>query len=232
MISIEEQHELLTAIAGRLKNRVTAYAIGGTAMMFLGFKEATADIDLVFTQEKERKEFIRAIEELGFDTIDTTILYRKKEDVPIMYRLKETRLDLFLNKVISFIFSKGMQERHIQIHEYGDKMNLLIAHPQDVIIMKCATDREKDIDDARTIIRSIDINWDTLTEEANAQVKLVKEDTLLELGYFLEKLQMTGTDVPDEVLDNIYELLGRQIDTKRLQIKSKQSAGINKQKYK
>ena len=38
MISIEDQQKLLLNISRRIKKPITAYAVGGTAMMFLGFK--------------------------------------------------------------------------------------------------------------------------------------------------------------------------------------------------
>ena len=48
MITMEEQQSLFIAVGRRLSRRVTAYAVGGTAMMFQGFKDETLDIDLVF----------------------------------------------------------------------------------------------------------------------------------------------------------------------------------------
>ncbi|MBI4919148.1 hypothetical protein HY837_04405, partial [archaeon] len=47
MISIEAQQKLLLAVSTNLKKKITVYAIGGTAMMFLGLKNSTLDIDLV-----------------------------------------------------------------------------------------------------------------------------------------------------------------------------------------
>ena len=58
MISIEEQQKLMLAIAKKLNSRINIYAIGGTAMMFLGLKDTTLDIDLVFENEKDREIFI------------------------------------------------------------------------------------------------------------------------------------------------------------------------------
>ena len=54
MISIEKQQKLLLDISRKLKSPITVYAIGGTAMMFLGFKDATLDIDIVFENEGDR----------------------------------------------------------------------------------------------------------------------------------------------------------------------------------
>ncbi len=48
MINTEDQEALFTLISTYLKKNVTCYAIGGTAMMFYGYKTTTKDIDLVF----------------------------------------------------------------------------------------------------------------------------------------------------------------------------------------
>ena len=55
MISLEDQESLLQNIAKRLKKKITIYCVGGTAMMFLDLKEATLDIDLVFSNEDDKK---------------------------------------------------------------------------------------------------------------------------------------------------------------------------------
>ena len=51
MITIDQQQKLFLNVANMLKKKITAYAIGGTAMMFLGIKDATLDIDLVFEND-------------------------------------------------------------------------------------------------------------------------------------------------------------------------------------
>ena len=53
MITIDRQQQLLLTIAKKLPTKITVYAIGGTAMMFHGFKDATIDIDLVFESKKD-----------------------------------------------------------------------------------------------------------------------------------------------------------------------------------
>ncbi len=66
MINTKEQEELFRLIANYLEQDITCIAIGGTAMMFLGYKSTTKDIDLVFKNKLERDIFIKAIEKLGY----------------------------------------------------------------------------------------------------------------------------------------------------------------------
>ena len=66
MITYNDQMSLFKLIASNIKKNIECYAFGGTAMMFYGYKDTTKDIDLLFEAETLRKEFINAIEFLGF----------------------------------------------------------------------------------------------------------------------------------------------------------------------
>ena len=154
MITIDQQQKLLLNISRRLTKKITAYAIGGTAMMFLGFKDTTVDIDLVFENNKDRTVFKEAAKSLGYGEIDGINVYGVKRNTPDMLKLDDERFDLFVVEVIDFIFSEAMKQRAEQTHQFGEKLILKIANPHDIILMKCATDRLKDKDDARTMINA------------------------------------------------------------------------------
>ena len=74
MINVDEQQDLLQNIAKKLKRNITVYAVGGTAMMFHGIKDTTKDIDLVFDNEKDMKEFEDAAFALEIDEVSQPIL--------------------------------------------------------------------------------------------------------------------------------------------------------------
>lgn len=208
MISIDQQQKLLLNVSRRLKKKVTAYAIGGTAMMFLGFKDATLDIDLVFENEEDRDIFKEAIRSLGYQEMDGIKVYGVKRNKPEMFKLEDERFDLFVVQVIDFIFSDNMQKRAEQIRQFEDNLVLKIADPHDIILMKCATDRIKDKDDARKIINTVKIDWNILIEEAKHQIELGKDRAVFDLGCFLEELKnKMKVNVPKEVLDKLDELL-------------------------
>jgi len=138
MISIEEQQKLLLNAARKLKKKITAYAIGGTAMMVLGFKDFTLDIDLVFKNKKDKDTFKEAIKSIGYQDINPIQVYGKKKNQPEMLTLGDERFDLFVVRVIYFIFSDSMQKRAKQIHQFDKNLILKIADPHDIILMKCA----------------------------------------------------------------------------------------------
>ncbi len=186
-------------------------------MMLSGFKDATKDIDLVFENENDRTDFKNSAEELGYKKADACLVYGTRDNQPIMLTLGDERFDLFVNKVIDFIFSENMRKRATErIYQYGTNLILNIANPNDIILMKCATDRSKDEDDCRKIIQITTVDWDTIINEAEFQLKLGCERAILDLGDFLERLKkMLKDKVPQEVLDKLYDMLAKQIKEKK-----------------
>ena len=53
MINTQDQDQLFSLVANYLKSNLTCIAIGGTAMMFLGYKNTTKDIDLIFNDPRK-----------------------------------------------------------------------------------------------------------------------------------------------------------------------------------
>lgn len=216
MISIGDQNQLLIQIGNKLPKEITVYAIGGTAMMFLGLKDATMDIDLVFTNKKEIKMFKEAAISLGYREMDSARVYGVQNNCPEMISLGTSHFDLFTLKVIDFIFSKNMQERATQTHQFGKNLKLKIADKHDIIIMKCATRRMKDEEDIVNIVKyNPPIEWDTIIKEIKVQVSLGKETAFLEMGNVIEKLIYTHKlDVPKSTLGTFFSLLEEQIKRK------------------
>jgi len=216
MITIDQQQRLLLNVTRRLTKKITVYAIGGTAMMFLGFKDATLDIDLVFENEKDRTVFKEAVKSLGYLEMDAIKVYGVKRNAPDMFKLNDERFDLFVVEVIDFIFSDSMRKRAEQIHQFEENLILKIANPHDIILMKCATDRIKDKDDARRIINSTKIDWDIIVEEAEHQIELGKERAVFDLTCFLEDLRkMMSVNIPSEIMEKFFKLVERQIKEKK-----------------
>jgi len=216
MISIEEQQKLLLNAARKLKKKITAYAIGGTAMMVLGFKDFTLDIDLVFKNKKDKDTFKEAIKSIGYQDINPIQVYGKKKNQPEMLTLGDERFDLFVVRVIYFIFSDTMQKRAKQIHQFDKNLILKIADPHDIILMKCATDRLKDMDDVKNIINNTKIDWSIIVEEAKKQISLGQDGAAFELGCFLEDLkEKMNVNIPKETLDNLFKIVQKQAAEKQ-----------------
>jgi hypothetical protein len=216
MISIEQQQRLLLSAARRLKRKITAYAIGGTSMMFLGLKDSTLDIDLVFKNKKDKDTLKEAIKSIGYHNFNPIKVYGKKENQPEMLTLGDERFDLFVLRVIYFIFSDTMQKRAKHIHQFDKNLILKIADPHDIILMKCATDRLKDVDDVKRIINNTKIDWNIIVEEAEKQINLGQEKAAFELGCFLEDLrEKMKVNIPKETLDKLFKIVQKQAAEKQ-----------------
>ena len=222
MIDIQEQQNLFLRIAERLPKKIEVYAIGGTAMMFLGLKYNTLDVDLVFSNVEDRKIFKETAKLLDFKESSAEIVYGKKENTPEMVVIADVRLDLFLFKIVSSYFSEPMQKRATQIHEFAGKLIIRVADPQDILIMKSVTSREKDVNDIVAIIKNTKINWDVIVNESCEQVRLGNETAILGLGEKLEKLvNRKIIVVPKDVLDRLWKLLSKQVKGKNKVKKNK-----------
>jgi hypothetical protein len=216
MISIKDQQNLFIEIARKLPREITAYAIGGTAMMFLGFKESTKDIDLVFTKLDDRKAFKESAKQLGYKEMDSTIVYGVKNNCPEMITLGDARLDLFSLDVIDFNFSESMQKRAQQTHQFGNNLFLKIADVHDIIMMKSATRRIKDEDDIVRIAQGSKIDWEILIKESQEQVKLGKEKAVWDLISLLENLNKKHKmKISRELIDKLYKLFNKKADKKK-----------------
>lgn len=225
MINIEEQEKLLLDIAKKLKRKIIVYAVGGTAMMFHGFKSITKDIDLVFTSEEDRKEFRKAAEESGYKLINSNQVYGTKPNQPLMFARGEglaERFDLFLKEIIHFIFSNKMIERAAATYEFNVNLILKIADLHDIILMKCATDRIKDKDDVKEIINRSKIDWEIIINEAINQRKLGRDRAVWDLATFIYDLTKLKVNIPAAVLKKLLKLVEKQIKAKEfLQKKTK-----------
>src|SRR3989344_9153240 len=214
MIDIQQQEEMLIAIGNILSKRLQVYAIGGTAMMLRGIKNSTLDIDLVFNNRTDREEFMNALRRLGAKESDVTLVYGLKNNTPLMLKLNNFRFDMFMNKIITSTFSDAMKERAKHTHEFGNLI-IKVADPNDILIMKSATSREKDIDDIVAISNKSHIDWDVIVEEAKEQVRLGNETAILGLGEKLEKLiNQKLVSVPKPVLDALWKLFTKQVKDK------------------
>lgn len=216
MISIEEQQNLFIRIAKVLPKKIEAYAIGGTAMMFLGLKGKTADVDLVFSNAEDRNIFKETAKSLGFQELSAKIVYGKRDNAPEVLALLDVRIDLFLFKIISSHFSAGMQKRATQIHEFASNLIIKVADPNDILIMKSVTSRDKDLEDIISIVNTSRVNWDIIVKEAEEQVKIGNETAILDLGEKIERLaNRKAITVPKSVTDAIWKLFKKQVKEKR-----------------
>ena len=191
MINVEDQNQLFKLIAKYITKDIYCTAIGGTAMMYLGYKNITKDIDIVFNNQEDRKIFVEAITKLGYREKSLIGIYdkdkQKNKNKPQIFERGEERFDLFVKNVFGFKIKTEFVQRIDFIQEKE-----LIIHTlteEDLILLKAITGREKDYEDIETIIKTKEeINWDYIIDEAIKQ-KESNEWILIDLEETMRKLQ-------------------------------------------
>ena len=205
MINTEDQEALFTLISTYLKKNVTCYAIGGTAMMFYGYKTTTKDIDLVFHNNHERETFIHAITELGYKEKGLQGVYddkrREHKGKPLLYTRGDERFDLFVHNVFGFELPPELPIT--QRHDYPERLTILILSKEHLVLLKAITDRETDYTDIVTMVRvEKTMNWDRIIDEAIHQHNN-NEWILIDLEKTLTKLKEI-TFIPTKHFKKIY----------------------------
>lgn len=227
MVDIKEQIQLFEIIGIELKERIECYVIGGSAMMFYGAKEETKDVDLVFLKKEDLEKVKKVLEKMNFrDKKELVKIFRRYEDNknrPIMMVGKNNeRIDLFFKEIITFEMSDTIIKRIKETHEF-DNLIIKVVSPEDIILLKCATEREKDRFDALSLMNKFEISWNVIIDEAVNQTKLESYLFPIYLYDFLEELKEDfKADIPKEVLKKIRSI-SEDLLVKKLRKKSKKT---------
>lgn len=203
MITANDQLDLFRLISNQISKDIICYAFGGTAMMFYGYKDETKDVDLLFEEEEDRKEFVKAIEKLGFERSDPIRVYipekLRDKNRPLMFKRDEIRFDLFVNKIFKTQISPTMHEDLYAVHEFKGNKNLTIKvlRKEHIVFLKTITERDKDLEDILTILKKEkNFDWQYMINEAiwqhehgDSWALLDTEKTLKELKkyFFIEE---------------------------------------------
>ena len=209
MINVEDQESLFKLISEYLEKDVSCIAIGGTAMMFLGYKNTTKDIDLVFKNKEDRDVFIKAIGKLGYSQGSIKFIYKENQlrskNKPLMYTRGEERFDIFVDNVFGFSLDSAY-ELITQRHDYIGKKELIIyvLNKEYIFLLKSVTNRDKDLEDMETIAKtepSLD-----LSEIVSLAIKERKNNPwlLIDLEEKMQKLKKVIL-IKKEHFDRIYK---------------------------
>ncbi len=232
MINQEEQISLFKIIGTQLKNKIECIVIGGSAMMFYGAKAATKDVDLVFLKKEDLDSVKKVLFDSGFNEKNNIKgIFREDEETskPVMMESPQTRFDLFLNEVIGFKIHEKTIERLRELHEFGNFI-VKTASPEDILMMKGCTEREKDRDDAAEIIKRFNINWNIILEEVKRQTKIgIVAFPLLLYEFLTELKENRKLDVPKNITDELIKIAEKMLKELR---KKGQLIKVTKYKHK
>ena len=226
-VSLKEQEELFLAIGSKLQKRMEAFVIGGSAMLYYKIKVTTKDIDLVLNNKKDRDLLLEILNGLGFQKRATRMLYFEKKNVPVLMQRGEERTDLFYDKVIDFKFSDSIKERVTASYEYGN-LTVKVISPEDIILLKCATERAGDRLDAVSLTKIKNIDWNIIIEEAIVQMNMIGDIIPLSLYDFMYELK---EDLKADIDQGVINKLG-DIAEKHLKEKIKSDKHIKVTRFK
>ena len=180
---------------------------------FSWIKDSTKDVDLVFEKKEERNLIKKVLEKIGLKESNDIEIYRHSETIkesPILLEGHEFRFDLFLKDIISFKLSPGIKERVKERHEF-DNFKIMVVSPEDILLLKSATDRRGDVLDAKKIIETFNIDWDIVIKECEWQTEHGRKIFSLFLFDFLEELEEIGADVPKNVKRRVRDIGERKM---------------------
>jgi len=167
-IGVKEQEEIFSLIGRTIKKRVECYVVGGTAMMFLGLKEVTKDIDIVFREKEAYEEFKKTLLALGAKESEAKVI--NPEKVSSILTVGNARFDLFYDYLINFKLTENIIERVIESHGFSN-LTIKVISPEDIILFKSFANREGDRIDVTNILKKVNINWDIILGEAQNQTR-------------------------------------------------------------
>lgn len=211
MVSLENQQKLFEDIGKQLKKRIKCFLIGGSAMLYYGAKDVTKDIDIVLDNKEDFDNFLKILKEIEFKVKNPEMLYFGKENKPALMERGIERIDVFCREIICFRLSETMINRIKMVYEY-DNLIMNIVSPEDIILLKSATERAGDRVDASELIKRFNIKWNVIIEEAMHQTELDKPLFVVFLYEFLLELKEDfKAEVPDNVLKELLKMSEKEM---------------------
>lgn len=192
--SREELLRRISVIGNTLPEKIVVYMIGGCAMVLLGWKEVTKDVDWIIDSSKDMRTLINTLRIIGFEEIISPAQeYMKLGAGAIMRDKNGFQCDLFLKKVCNALrLSDRMKERAMLYGDFGN-LTIYLASKEDIFLFKGMTERERDLEDMLALLRT-GIDHETLIKECKKQrsENAVWESFLVEkLGELEEKYRIS-----------------------------------------
>ena len=174
MTEMFDEAELLSElerIGNKLRRRVKIFLIGGCSMVFRGQKLSTKDIDIVFTNPSDIKDFTDALTELGFqEVIELPKEYEAFGASAVLRDARGFQFDLFHGLVCRGLeITERMEDRAEFYRSFGN-LDVNMMAPEDIFLFKSITEREADLLDMRTLAER-GLDWDVIKNECILQEK-------------------------------------------------------------
>ncbi|MCJ2512284.1 MAG: hypothetical protein LN409_02890 [Candidatus Thermoplasmatota archaeon] len=179
--------ESLASVGASLARDVTAYLIGGCAMILYNAKVATKDIDLVLMSNEDARVVTGALSGDGFTkTKPEDETYRRLGATVMMEDSKGMRFDIFVETVCRKLrITDRMARRSTRYATFG-RLKINLVSPEDIFLFKSVTERAGDLDDM-ALLAERGLDWDVILGECVYQSR----DAILEafLAIRLQELE-------------------------------------------
>jgi hypothetical protein len=152
----EEVISGLKEISDLIDRRMDVLMIGEAPIVVRGWKKICNEIELVFLEEENLRAFTDALLEANYEE---TLYMRYK---------KYLAFDLYLRSFSEYLVSDDMMRRAFET-DLG-KLNVKIASPEDVILLKTSSTRDSDYMDIRLLLNKIRPDWGVVASELDTQV--------------------------------------------------------------
>jgi hypothetical protein len=165
----DDLERALRLIDGSLARDVTAYLIGGCAMMLYNAKMATKDVDLALMSAQDAWCVVDALSKNGFKrTEPENDAYCRLGTTIIMEDDKGMRIDIFVETVCRKLrVSKAMVARSTIHARYG-RLEIRLISPEDIFLFKSMTERAGDLDDM-ALLSERGLDWSVVLDECSNQ---------------------------------------------------------------
>lgn len=215
--NIDNFEILFKEIDSKTKKDVDIYIIGGAALMYLGLKKATKDIDIVTINENDYFNLDKLLKEINFQANKLSAEYRKLSLSEILIR-DDYRIDLFNKKVCDKIELSLEMTKRSKIIFNGKRIRCYICSKEDIFVFKCMTEREGDLEDCSNIIKS-GIDWKIVEKSILEQINVCRKpvwityineriEILTERGFSIPILKMT-----QRMTEEFYDELEKNVNS-------------------
>lgn len=169
----EEVNELFAQFGRVLEQKIEALLIGGAAMLELGLKDCTKDIDIVCRTEEDMETLLDSARDLGFQIIGP----QKRHERLGINRLAVKgghNLDIFANRIsYDFGLSESIWHRASKSRSFG-LLEIRDASPEDIFVMKLIANRPGDRRDCAVLFSTV-LDFDAVYQEIEAQYRRAGE---------------------------------------------------------
>ena len=146
----------LKEISDLLDHRMEILLIGEAPIVLRAWKKICSEVEIVFSREEDLDSFIEALGTAGYEE---TLYMRYK---------KYLSLDLYLKSFSEYLVSDEMVHRAFET-DLGN-LDVKIAAPEDVILLKSSSTKDSDYMDIRLLLNKIVPDWKVVVSELDNQV--------------------------------------------------------------